>query len=71
MYVVLFGIVVLILSFTTSGRDLLKSNGVTGTLIGLALDFGYISIILLLGYGLVKFPLTTFKLANNHKNLKY
>lgn len=64
-YVVSFIIVVIYLSFTPNGRQLLQTNGLVGTLIGLALDFGYISIILLLGYGIAKFPLITFKLADN------
>ncbi len=55
-YVVFFLVAIVILSFTESGRESLKKDGVLGCIIGLSLVLGLMIIVLLLGYGLVKVP---------------
>ena len=47
------------------------SDGLVGCIVGLTLVFGLLSIVLLLGYGLVEIPLSYFKFASNMKKLRY
>ncbi len=42
-----------------------------GCIIGLNLVFGLLSIVILLGYGLVEIPLSYFRFSSNVKKLKY
>lgn len=42
-----------------------------GCIIGLNLVFGLLSIVILLGYGLVEIPRSYFRFASNAKKLKY
>jgi LMBR1-like membrane protein len=44
-------------------------DGILGCVIGLSLVFGLLSIVLLLGYGLVKIPVAWFRHASNRKKL--
>lgn len=46
-------------------------DGIMGCIIGLNLVFGLLSIVILLGYGLVEIPLSYFRFSSNVKKLKY
>eukprot|EP00347_Sterkiella_histriomuscorum_P011527 403372114 len=71
VYLVLFVVVVIILAVTKSGREALQNEGIVGCIIGLSLVFGLLSIVILLGYGLVKIPISYFKFSSNAKKLMY
>ncbi|CDW71976.1 UNKNOWN [Stylonychia lemnae] len=71
VYLVLFIIVIIILAVTKSGREALENEGIVGCIIGLSLVFGLLSIVILLGYGLVKIPISYFKFASNYKKLRH
>lgn len=80
VYLVLFIVVVIVLAVTESGREALRkylfplnpfSEGIVGCIIGLGLVFGLLSIIVLLGYGLVEIPLQYLKYASTRRCLRY
>lgn len=50
---------------------MISRDGLLGCVIGLSLVFGLLSIVILLGYGLVKIPMVWFKQALNHNRLKH
>ena len=50
---------------------MISRDGLLGCVIGLSLVFGLLSIVILLGYGLVKIPMVWFKHALNHNRLKH
>jgi LMBR1-like membrane protein len=50
-------------------NNIYYSNGILGCVIGLSLVFGLLSIVLLLGYGLVEIPIQYFHYASNKRSL--
>jgi len=71
LYLVLFIIVVIILAVTPSGREALENEGIVGCVIGLSLVFGLLSIVILLGHGIIQIPISYLKYASNRKKLRY
>jgi hypothetical protein len=66
IYFVAFIVLVIVLATTETGRAALAKyiypltsyrDGILGCLIGLSLVFGLLSIVILLGYGLVEIPI--------------
>jgi hypothetical protein len=47
------------------------SEGIVGCIIGLSLVFGLLSIVILLGYGIIQIPVSYLKYASNNKKLRY
>lgn len=69
VYFICFIIIVVVLAVTETGRAALEKDGLIGCVIGLSLVFGLLSIVLLLGYGIVEIPLAYFRHASNRKKL--
>jgi hypothetical protein len=74
-YMVYLGSFILFMGFlylTGSGNELLKSGGgYLGVMIGLNLAFSLLWLAGVLGYGVVKIPLATFKYSNLEQRLDY
>lgn len=49
----------------------MRSEGVAGCIIGLSLVFGLLSIVILLGYGLVRIPFSYLRFSSNKRALRY
>jgi hypothetical protein len=47
------------------------SEGIVGCIIGLSLVFGLLSIVILLGYGIIQIPVSYLKYASNYRKLRY
>ncbi len=84
IYFVAFILIVVCLVVTESGRAALEkyvkinhisnisfSDGLIGCVVGLSLAFGLLTIVFLLGYGLVEIPISYFRFASNTKKLKH
>jgi len=60
LYIVLFIALVVVLMSTQVGQEAIKQDGLVGCLIGLGLVIGLLSVIILIGYGLVEVPKRCF-----------
>lgn len=69
IYFVAFIAIVVALAVTESGQKALENNGIMGCIIGLSLVFGLLSIVVLMGYGLVEIPKSYFKYSSNTRKL--
>ena len=69
VYFVAFIGIVVVLAVTEAGKVALEENGLMGCVIGLNLVFGLLSIVFLLGYGLVAIPISYFKFSSNSRKL--
>mmetsp|Transcript_29840 Transcript_29840/g.40335 ORF Transcript_29840/g.40335 Transcript_29840/m.40335 type:complete len:175 (-) Transcript_29840:645-1169(-) len=69
VYVVIFGGLVAFLYLSKKGQNALNNEGLVGIIIGLGLASGLLWLAFLLGYGLVKIPVATFKYSLLEKRL--
>ena len=50
---------------------IVNSEGLIGCVIGLSLVFSLLTVVFLMGYGLVEIPISYFRYASNNKKLQH